>query len=240
MYRTDSDIFKPQFNQITFSTHISLSSSGTPIMWILVYLLFSNRYPKLFPFFYFFLFWLRDFPYAVFPITCVLFPCMCVFLVQLCLTLCDPMDCSPPGSSVCGILQARILERVAICFPRDLPNPGIEPESPALQVDSSPPEPPSSCSKCVISLILSSVSLFSSVSLVCCLFLQGCFSFATVFSSSDWFFYSFSSSLLKLCSSILFLSSVSVLITNALDSLSGAWVLGMDWVMHWGGWGKPN
>ena len=28
-------------------------------------------------------------------------------LLQLCLTLCDPMDCSPPGSSVCGILQAR-------------------------------------------------------------------------------------------------------------------------------------
>ena len=30
--------------------------------------------------------------------------------LQLCLTLCDPMDCSPPGSSVYGILQARILE----------------------------------------------------------------------------------------------------------------------------------
>ena len=33
---------------------------------------------------------------------------------QLCLTLCDPIDCSPPGSFVHGILQARILERVAI------------------------------------------------------------------------------------------------------------------------------
>ena len=83
-------------------------------------------------------------------------------------------------------------------------------------------------------------SLCSSVSLVCCLFLQECFSFATVFSSSDWFFYSFSSSLIKLCSSILFLSSVSILITNALDSLSGACVLGMDWGMYWGGWGKPD
>ena len=165
---------------------------------------------------------------------------MCVFVIQSCPTLCNPMDCSPPGSSVCGILQTRILEWVAISFPRDLPDPGIEPESPALQVDSSPPEPPSSCSECVISLILSSVSLFSSVSLVCCLFLQECFSFATVFSSSDWFFYSFSSSLIKLCSSILFLSSVSILITNALDSLSGACVLGMDWGMYWGGWGKPD
>ena len=30
-------------------------------------------------------------------------------VAQSCLTLCDPMDCSPPGSSVCGVLQARIL-----------------------------------------------------------------------------------------------------------------------------------
>ena len=35
-----------------------------------------------------------------------------------CLTLCDPMDCSPPGSSVQGILQERILEWVAISFSR--------------------------------------------------------------------------------------------------------------------------
>ena len=38
--------------------------------------------------------------------------------LQLCQTLCDPMDCSPPGSSVHGILQARILEWVAISFSR--------------------------------------------------------------------------------------------------------------------------
>ena len=37
---------------------------------------------------------------------------------QSCMTLCDPMDCSPPGSSVHGILQARILEWVAISFSR--------------------------------------------------------------------------------------------------------------------------
>ena len=43
------------------------------------------------------------------------------------------MDCGPPGSSVCGILQARILESVAIAFLQgNLPNPGIEPTSPAL------------------------------------------------------------------------------------------------------------
>ena len=39
-------------------------------------------------------------------------------VAQLCLTLCDPIDCSPPGSSVHGILQAGILEWVAISFPR--------------------------------------------------------------------------------------------------------------------------
>ena len=37
---------------------------------------------------------------------------------QSCLTLCDPMECSPPGSSVHGIFQARILEQVAISFSR--------------------------------------------------------------------------------------------------------------------------
>ena len=39
-------------------------------------------------------------------------------VAQLCLTRCNPMDCSPPGSSVHGILQARILEWVAISFSR--------------------------------------------------------------------------------------------------------------------------
>ena len=60
---------------------------------------------------------------------------------QSCLILCGPVDCSLPGSSVHGILQARILEWVAISFSRDLPNPGIEPGSPALQADALPSEP---------------------------------------------------------------------------------------------------
>ena len=63
-------------------------------------------------------------------------------VTQSCLTLCDPMDCSLPGSSVHGILQARILEWVAIPFSGDLPNPGIAPRSPTLQEDSLPCEPP--------------------------------------------------------------------------------------------------
>ena len=41
---------------------------------------------------------------------------VCVLITQSCLTLCDPMDYSPPGSSVHGILQARILELVAMSF----------------------------------------------------------------------------------------------------------------------------
>ena len=44
--------------------------------------------------------------------------CVCVLVAQLYPTLWDPVDCSPPGSSVHGILQARILECVAISFSR--------------------------------------------------------------------------------------------------------------------------
>ena len=44
-----------------------------------------------------------------------------------CVQLCDPMHCSLPGSSVHGILQARILEWVVFPSPGDLPDPGIEP-----------------------------------------------------------------------------------------------------------------
>ena len=61
-----------------------------------------------------------------------------VLMAKSCLTLCDPMDCSPPGSFVHGILQAGILEWVAIPSPGDLPYPGLEPRSPALQADSLP------------------------------------------------------------------------------------------------------
>ena len=50
-------------------------------------------------------------------------------VTQSCPTLCNPMDCSPPGFSVHGILQARILEWVTFPPPGDLPDPGIEPKS---------------------------------------------------------------------------------------------------------------
>ena len=52
-------------------------------------------------------------------------------VVQSCLSLCDPMDGSLPGSSVHGILQARVLDGLPFSSPGDLPNPGIEPGSPA-------------------------------------------------------------------------------------------------------------
>ena len=59
-----------------------------------------------------------------------------VKVTQSCPTLWDPMD-----YRVHGILQARILEWVVFPSPGDLPNPGIEPRSPTLQVDSLPSEP---------------------------------------------------------------------------------------------------
>ena len=40
--------------------------------------------------------------------------CLCAKLLQSCPTLYDPVDCSPPGSSALGILQARLLEWVAM------------------------------------------------------------------------------------------------------------------------------
>ena len=84
-----------------------------------------------------------------------IYMCVCVY-IYVCVCVCtrararsqslqsspvlyDPRDCILPGSSVHGILQARILEWIAMPFSRDLPDPGIEPASPvspALQADS--------------------------------------------------------------------------------------------------------
>ena len=55
--------------------------------------------------------------------------CVCAKSLQSCPTLCDPRDCSPPGSSVHGIFQARTLEEVAMPFSRGSSNPGIKPAS---------------------------------------------------------------------------------------------------------------
>ena len=61
---------------------------------------------------------------------------MNVKVIQLCLTLCNPMDYTAHG-----ILQARLLEWVAFHSPGDLPNPGIKPRSPTLPTDSLAAEP---------------------------------------------------------------------------------------------------
>ena len=66
----------------------------------------------------------------------------CCSVAQLCPALFDLMDCSPPGSSVHGILQVKIVEQVAFPHLWDLPDPGIEPASPSLAGSFFTPEPP--------------------------------------------------------------------------------------------------
>ena len=61
---------------------------------------------------------------------------MCAKVIQLHLTLCDPIDCSPPGSSLHRILQTRYWNGLPFPSPRNLPDPGIEPRSPALKADA--------------------------------------------------------------------------------------------------------
>ena len=63
-------------------------------------------------------------------------------VVQSCLTLGDPVDCSLPGSSVHGISRQEYWSGLPFPSPGDLPHPGIEPRSPALQADALPSEPP--------------------------------------------------------------------------------------------------
>ena len=67
-------------------------------------------------------------------------------VAQLCPTLCDPMHCSPPGSSVHA--ESPRKHAGVGCHalpPGDLPNPGIKTRSPTLQADSLPSEPPRKC-----------------------------------------------------------------------------------------------
>ena len=61
---------------------------------------------------------------------------MCAKSLQSCPTLCDPMDCSPPGSSVHGISRQEYFSRLPFPTPGNLPDSRIEPVSPASQADS--------------------------------------------------------------------------------------------------------
>ena len=68
--------------------------------------------------------------------------CVCAKSLQSCPTLCDPMGCGPPDSSVHGILRQEYWSGLPCPPPGDLPDPGMEPQSPAapaLHVDSLPP-----------------------------------------------------------------------------------------------------
>ena len=63
-------------------------------------------------------------------------------VTKLCPTLCDPMDCSPPGLSVHGISRQEYLSGLSFPSPVDLPDPGIKLRSPTLQADTLTSEPP--------------------------------------------------------------------------------------------------
>ena len=62
-------------------------------------------------------------------------------VAQSCPIFCHSMDCIPPSSSVHRLLQTKYQSGLSFPSPGDLPNPGIEPGSPALHEDSSPSEP---------------------------------------------------------------------------------------------------
>ena len=66
---------------------------------------------------------------------------VCVLVTQLCLTLYDHMDYNTTGSSVHGILQARVTGGLPFPSPGHLHDSGIKSESPTLQSDSLPSEP---------------------------------------------------------------------------------------------------
>ena len=67
---------------------------------------------------------------------------LCVLVPPLCPTLCDPMDCSLLALPSMGFSRQEYWSGLPFPSPGDLPDPGIEPKSPALQADSLPTEPP--------------------------------------------------------------------------------------------------
>ena len=73
-----------------------------------------------------------------FLVVCLVQACMHAKLLQLCLTLCDPMDCSPPGSSCLWNCPGKILEWISVPFSRGSSQPRVESGFPALQADFLP------------------------------------------------------------------------------------------------------
>ena len=81
-------------------------------------------------------------------------------IAQSCPTLCNPMDCSLSGSSVHGIFQQECWSGLPFPSPGDLPDPGIEPGSPALQADALPSEPPGKPQKRILILLVILIKWF--------------------------------------------------------------------------------
>ena len=96
---------------------------------------------------------------------------MCTKLLHLCLTLCDPMDSSPPCSLSMGFSRQKYWSGLPCPPPGNLPNPGIEPGSPALQVESLPLRHQGSPVKSYIPPEISSRSFWANPT-----YLQGCHS----------------------------------------------------------------
>ena len=63
-------------------------------------------------------------------------------VTQSCPTLCDPMDCNYQAPLSMGFSRREYSSGLPFPSPGDLPNPGVEPGSPALQADALPSEPP--------------------------------------------------------------------------------------------------
>ena len=83
---------------------------------------------------------------------------MHVLVALSCPTLCEPMDCSKPGSSVAGVSRQEYSSGLPFPSPGDLPNSGIEPRSPTHQADSLPSESPGKSLWLLINLISSEMS----------------------------------------------------------------------------------
>ena len=86
--------------------------------------------------------------------------CMCL-VTQPCLTLCNPMDYSLPGSSVHGDSPGKNTGWVAMPSSMHLPNPGIEPISPTLQADSLPSDQPGNNSRVFSNTMIRKHQFFS-------------------------------------------------------------------------------
>ena len=117
--------------------HLKASIFSSEKLVVISLLIFKTRQ--------FFFFFLNPDSFKMFTFSMVssaLLLLLLLLVAKLCLSLWDPIDYSPPGSSAYGISLARISRWAAISFPGDLSNPWIDSKSSALQADSLPAEPP--------------------------------------------------------------------------------------------------